>query len=352
MQITFPYNEILPTRKAHDYFLVREATEFASARESVSLIVGHGSRSLTQLQSHYGLFPSPLHLLTLPILRKNYGLNISWNWPFFYATRRYLRLHPPDVIIMSVLKQAADLLRHRQPGIYHIYEAHELAAYPNTPPRPHFAQEKWVLEQADLICVTTHALKQLLQQAPYTIRTPIAVLPLAVDATPLPPPPLALPPTLAYVGQLYKEQGIAELLTAMDHLPDVHLRIIGGRPHEIIQLNRQQPNVSFEGYLPPSLLREALCATHAFIAPFQLVDRMPYVAHTKLYEYLAWGRCIVAPDAPIVREHLPKSTLLYRPGHLVDAIRHALSSPLPAPILSPWSERIIHYLQLLNNRPS
>jgi glycosyltransferase involved in cell wall biosynthesis len=34
---------------------------------------------------------------------------------------------------------------------------------------------------------------------------------------------------------------------------------------------------------------------------------MPYVAHTKLLEYAAWQRPVIAPDLPVTREHFTAS---------------------------------------------
>jgi len=347
MRIALPYNEILPTNKAHDAFLFKEASEFTSSGCDVHLIVGQGSLSSDKLALHYGT-AAPTHLVTCPILRKNNPLNLSWNFPFFWSTRRYLQRIQPDVIVMSVLKQAADLLAHRQPGSFYIYEAHEVAVYPHQTHHPRFALEKWVLEHADCICVTTHQLKEILQRPPYTICTPIHVIPLAVEAQPLPLPSSNLPPTVTYVGQLYKEQGIEDLLKAMEYAPKIHLRIIGGKPEDIKRLDRHQPNVTFEGYVPPSQLSQHVSATHAFIAPFRLEGRMPYVAHTKLYEYQAWGRIILAPAAAIVKEHVSADRCIYYHDQdsLVRALQQIPSLPFPQPKLFPWHQRIKEFFNL------
>ncbi|MBS0623784.1 MAG: glycosyltransferase [Verrucomicrobia bacterium] len=348
MRITIPYNEILPTGKAHDRFLFREASELTKFGCEVRVMIGRGSQSQSALCQYYGT-SSPTYLHDLPIVRKNNPLGLSWNMPFFWATRHFLKKYPTDIVLMSVLKQAADLLKHRCPHTFYVYEAHELAYYPHQPLQKHFELEKYVLQHADLICVTTQQLKQILQDPPYQLTTPVAVIPLAVDAQPLPPPSADLPPTVTYVGQLYKEQGMEELLQAMDKVPHISLRIIGGKPQDIARLNKHQANVSFEGFISPSHLQEAVMATHAFIAPFQLVGRMPYVAHTKLYDYQAWGRTIIAPDCEIVKEHLVSdSCLLYTDfSALVEALNRVGQTPLPQSVLSPWDKRIHLFMTIL-----
>ena len=78
---------------------------------------------------------------------------------------------------------------------------------------------------------------------------------------------------------------------------------MGGTPEEIERFKPLNPRAKFYGYCAPSQIEEIVRDSHAFVAPFELTGRMPFVAHTKLHEYSAWGRPFIAPDAPIVREH-------------------------------------------------
>ncbi len=342
MRIVVPYNEILPHKRAHDLFLFQECVELAKAGCDVHLLCGKGSLPDAALFQHYAT-KAPITIHRLPILRKNNSLNLSWNLPFFYAAQRKIEALCPDIVLLSVLKQAHYHLMHRLPGIQYIYEAHEVAAYPNTIRSERYETEKEMLQLADLIIVTTNQLAEILQAPPYSLLGNIEVIPLAVSHKPLPSLDKKIPSTVTYVGQLYPEQGVAQLLEAMDGLDDVWLKIIGGLPEEIAALNRHQRNVKFMGFVPPSQLRQVVAQTHAFVAPFQLVGRMPYVAHTKLYEYAAWGRPIIAPNSPIVREHLSseKGVLLYDSKQelksCLQQIRQLCDSPTPP--LS-WAQRI------------
>src|SRR5262249_39557765 len=156
-------------------------------------------------------------------------------------------------------------------------EVHEVCHYPNQNilSKKEWEMEKALLDRADLITVTTHALKQILSTPPYSIKTPIEVVPLAVKVDPLPQPPTAvLPLRLAYVGQLYAAQGLASLLSAIAKVPDVHLKIVGGTSNEIFHLTTLatelglNQRVEFTGFVAPHRVAEHVKDVHAFAAPF------------------------------------------------------------------------------------
>ena len=224
-----------------------------------------------------------------------------------------------------------------------------------------------MLGHADLVTVPTDAMKTILEQPPYSLKTPIEVVPLAVNATPLPPPSSA-PLTLTYVGQLYEGQGLPLLLQALSHTQNWRLKIVGGKSEEIERLRilaskwNVHERVEFMGFQPPSALREIVKSSHAFVAPFEPVERMPYVAHTKLYEYAGWGRPMVIPDLPSVREHFvdQEGVLLFESGNLsslTDALKKLENQTLREKLqqkieqVDPfsWQKRATHYAELFEN---
>lgn len=228
MRLVYPYNEILPNRKAHDVFLFNECAALAHAKIDVTLLCGKGSLSFAELREHYWVncFEN-FHLQTLPIARKNNPLGLSWNRVFFYFCQNYLRSTRPDAVILSVLKQGEYHLSRKIRGIDYLFEVHQLAYYPTAPGSPsEVAREKKMLEKADQITVTTHALKEILLEPPYALKVPIVVVPLAVHATRLRPPPDRKPLTLIYVGQLYRDQGLLSLLRALSRVDDLQLKVI------------------------------------------------------------------------------------------------------------------------------
>ncbi len=311
MKLVYPYNEILPKKAAHDVYIFSQCAALAKAGFDVTLLCGKWGLDDAELFKHYQVKNNAFRIKKLPILRKN---PLNWNAPFFFFSERAIRDIKPDWVFLSVLKQALYHLRNKIPGVRYVYEAHELAFYPNMEKIP--CLEREILAKADLITVTTNALKRILLDPPYSLTTPIEVIPLAVQAKTLPPPPENVNPlTLMYVGQLYTGQGVDRLIAALALVEGVHLKIVGGKPKEIALLKELDPagRVEFYGFVPPSELSEIAKQAHAFVAPFDSSERMPYVAHTKLFEYARWGRPIIAPDLPCVREHFSENhgTLLY-----------------------------------------
>lgn len=290
----------------------------------VTLLIGRGSDT-EHLFTYYNIpYCERLHIDPLFIVRKNNPLGISWNFPFFFLCQRSIQRARPDAVILSVRKQGAYHLRHKVPGVRYVYEVHELTFYPNAPDQHllEAQEERDMLKQADLVTVTTDALKVILEAPPYSLKNRIEVVPLAVQATALPPPASTEKLQLAYVGQLYAGQGVTILLKALSKTQNVHLKILGGRPAEITHLKEFArtlgigDSVTFLGFTPPYEIPQAIQDVHAFVAPFENTGRMPYVAHTKLFEYAHWGRPIIAPDLPIVREHFHtgNGVLLFKPG--------------------------------------
>ncbi|MFZ0565755.1 MAG: glycosyltransferase family 4 protein [Chlamydiales bacterium] len=325
MRIFYPYNEILPKKRAHDLYIFHECAALAQAGYETTLLCGKGSNP--NLFHYYGISSlDNLHIKQLPLIRKNNLLNWSWNLPFFFKCQQQIRKHRPEFVFLSVLKQGAYHLSHKVKQSKYIYEVHELSYYPNQlTPKKNFRMEKTLLSRADLITVTTSALKEILRAPPYSLSIPIKVVPLAVHKAPLPPPPeKADPLTLMYVGQLYSGQGLEHLLAAMQQVEGVCLKVIGGKAREVesmIQLAKRlhvSQRVEFLGFHPPHLLPEIVKEAHAFVSSFEPKGRMPFVAHTKLLEYASWGRPFIVPNLSVVREHFPtgKGVLFFEAGQV------------------------------------
>lgn len=368
MQILYPYNEILPKKSAHDVFIFQQCSAFARHGWEISLLCGK-ENSNPSLFEHYQVpFTKRLCVTPLFMLRKNYFLNLSWNFPFFYGCQKLIRQRVPDYVFLSVRKQGVYHLKRKVPNVRYLYEVHELARYPNHKRfnDKDFLEEKFLFSKADLLTTTTHILKEILVSPPYSIKTPIEVIPLAVGAKKLPPPSLSSPITLVYAGQLYKGQGIETLLAAFSKINGICLKIVGGKPEEIryfssLAKQLKLEKVEFTGFVPPSQLKTCVEQAHAFVAPFDETGRMPYVAHTKLFEYAEWGRPILAPDLPIVREHFSNKNgaLLFTPGN-PDSLAQAMEALKEKQVLAElqkgisthsgsfsWERRVSHYQTVL-----
>lgn len=361
MKILYPYNEILPKKTAHDVYLFRNCVSLAEEGVKVELLCGWSSLGIDQLHLYYATAPTPcFRMKTLPILRQLGPF--SWNNLFFNQANRRIERENPTWVLTSVFKQAGYHVARKKEGTRYAYEVHQLSWYPNSDSRERRAaaqKERAILEQMDLVTVTTGALRDILRAPPYALHNPIEVVPLAVASQSLPSPAPTVPLKLMYIGQLYASQGVELLLRALSTVPRIHLEIIGGTSKEIQELQKLSHSlqiaerVVFHGFLSPEQLPPLAAHAHAFVAPFLATERMPYVAHTKLLEYASWGRPIVAPDLPAVREQLKglNEELLFEAGNphsLALSLQKLLNCPWPPPqVESSWKARASHYHSLL-----
>lgn len=371
MRIAYPYNEILPTRKAHDAYIWRNCAGLAEQGAEVTLACGRGTPVAAELAAHYATaLPASLRVQPLAILRRNFGLPFTWNRVFLAATQRWLARARPDVTLLSVRKQGAFHLARRIAGVRYVYEVHELEWYPTlgeaTAGTPAVKHEREMLARADLVTVTTQALREILERPPYALHNRIAVVPLAI-APPAPTPSIAhgVPLHAMYVGQLYAGQGVEDLVAAVARTPAVRLTVVGGSDADVRRLSSTVPpgaadRITFTGFVAPARIPAMAASAHVFVAPFRSERRMPFVAHTKLAEYVALRRPVIAPDLPIVHEHFPGAhgLVTFDPGDvdsLADALRRA-SRPqawqahyaaVQALTFVDWAGRSRAYLELL-----
>lgn len=345
MRLAYAYNEILPKRSAHDVYVARNVHALAEAGLDAALLVGRGQPDDDALLEHYRLGATArFRFVRLPIVRRNLALPVTINAVFNWSAQRWLRRHRPDWLALSVIKQGCFHLARRLDGVRYVYEVHELAWYPGRDAEapeiaPRLAAERTMLAACDLVTVTTEALAAILCEPPYALTVPIAVIPLAtpiLEPTPERPRPPG-PLRLAYIGQLYREQGVALLLEALAKTEAVELDVIGGKPEEIAALKADAERlgiarrVRWHGFQSPAALPALVADADACVAPFLSVGRMPYVAHTKLLEYIGWRQPVIAPRLPVVEEHFPEGegAELYRADDaeaLAEAIR-ALQRP-------------------------
>lgn len=361
MEILYPYNEALPKKTAHDVYLFRNCASLAEQGMPVTLACGWRSQTDTALFHHYGVVEHcGLRLKRLPLIR-HWG-PISCNTPFFWAAQRMVARQRPHWLLSSVFKQADYHTRRRIAGVKYAYEVHQLSWYPtcDTPERRLAAErERDILNQMDLVTTTTAALKAILQKAPYALSVPIEIVPLAVENTPLAPPGPANPFVLMYIGQLYASQGVDLLLRAVAAVPNIVLEIVGGQRPEIRLLSELATSlgimnrVKFHGFLSPVDLPAQAQRAHAFVAPFYATERMPYVAHTKLLEYAAWGRPIVAPRVEAVLEVVSRDEddCLFEPGdvHALEAALVRVQRQVQKPVTQvlSWRDRAAVYRKAL-----
>ncbi len=329
MRVFYPYNEILPTGRAHDVYVVSNCAALAEAGLDVELAVGMGSLDEEEMLEHYPVAKLP-EMAQLPILRRNNTLNLSWNFVFFGACQRLIARERPEVVITSVRKQGIYHFGRKIMGIKYVFELHELG-------KPHeVPAERKMLAAADLVVTTTAALAEILRRPPYNLEVPIEVVPLAVSAKPLPVKAESGERVAAYVGQLYHKQGVELIIDALAHAKNVRLEIVGGNEQDVERVRQRAVKagvanrVVFHGFMPPSELPKLLAGVDLFVMPSRNIEHKPDVAHTKLLEYTNFGRPIAAPDSPVVAAHLGSldHVIPYELGSAT-SLAKALQAPLP-----------------------
>lgn len=318
MRIFYPYNEILPTGRAHDVYVMRNCASLAEAGLRVDVGIGRDSAEEHHLSHHYQLTRSDnFRVNRFPIVRKNNLFGISWNRPFFQTSQRFIDAERPDFVISSVRKQGLFHHRRKISGVRYLYEVHELLWWPERETRIDDCkvnEERWMLSQADTIVVTTPTLAKLLRQPPYSLQNRIEIIPLASSLDSLAAPCTLLEPTpliAAYVGQLYPMQGVELLIDAIALTSGVQLRIVGGATEDVARIKEHaklrgvETRVILTGFQPPAALSALLEDADLFLMPSKNILSKPHVAHTKLRDYVHLGRPMVAPDLQAVREQIP-----------------------------------------------
>jgi len=344
MTIIYPVDQRLLSGKAHDILILRTCHALAALGHTVFLVTQEVGVDVEVFWRHYGIQGLPnLHVIFIPIRQKKLGISWRFLYPWFCCLKiqALLRTVPVDLIYLSELKLGHDLL-HRIPILKKpiIYEFHSLKAFEVEPFRPD-AMEESVYKHATAVIATTENLLRMLKHL-YGNRESQEIISLAsdlfLDRFSFHPNEEGSEAKIFYLGQLYPLQGVAFLVEAMALLPGNQLHIVGGRPDEIEGLKEvarrsgTSSRVHFYGFVRPVEIPPLLRKADLLVVPSKNAGRMPYVAHTKIYEYMAYGKPIVATDLPAVREVLVDhhNAILVSPDNakaLAEGIQQVLSDP-------------------------
>jgi glycosyltransferase involved in cell wall biosynthesis len=183
------------------------------------------------------------------------------------------------------------------------------------------ATERWVWRTADRIVAVTGALRDIIaaEGAP---RERIAVVPNGIDMDQF----AAVPArdavgtlVLGFIGFMRPWHGLDALLRAMARHGDKRIRllIVGDGP-ALPDLRRQAETLGLAGRVRFTGLaaREAIPGLLAGIDIAMQPKVVPYASPLKIFEYMAAGRAIIAPDQPNIREILrhEATALLFDPA--------------------------------------
>jgi glycosyltransferase involved in cell wall biosynthesis len=116
---------------------------------------------------------------------------------------------------------------------------------------------------------------------------------------------------VVYAGELAPWKGVGTLVAAFEHLPDRHLRILGGAERKSIEALRGEvldrgltDRVSVEGRRPAAAIPALLARTRVVAIPLPGDNSQAarFTSPLKLFQALEAGCAVVASDLPSIRE--------------------------------------------------
>jgi glycosyltransferase involved in cell wall biosynthesis len=342
LSIVYPHNQRLMSGKAHDIVIMRTCHAIAKQGHAVKLITGKPARPDT-VYDFYGLRPLPeFEILQVPMLR---GRTFSWHGVFnLFCLLKILELKKrgqADVIYLREVKLARFLLKFKQLiGLPFVIEVHDLKIrrfYDACPEKDR--SEDAVFRKVDAIIVLLNSFGTILKEVYGISRTPVVKVPLAAEKKPfLYGANKSAQRTIGYIGQLYPMQGVDLLIKAIPYLRDTRLSIIGGNEKDLGRLKdlaahlNVERRIAFHGFVNPRKVMEMAKDIDVMVICALDRGKRRYSAHTKLYEYMAMGKPIVAVDLPSIREEVSdgKDVLLVNPEdpkRLAEKIGYVLENP-------------------------
>lgn len=205
--------------------------------------------------------------------------------------------------------------------------------------------EEMTWRGADYVLPVTHALAEIIRDAGVPDER-IVVIPNAIDPdrfmrevdNDLVKRRLGLKDKIVlgftgFVRDWHALENVVKLLATDEWGPDYHLLIVGDGPgRQALEQRARELGVAqsltFTGSVPHDDVPQYIAAFDVALQP----GVTPYASPLKLFEYMALGRAIIAPDTPNIREILvhDKTAMLFDPnmaGSLGSAIKLVCQDP-------------------------
>ena len=112
---------------------------------------------------------------------------------------------------------------------------------------------------------------------------------------------------VGYVGSFFKGNGYDLIPIMAKKMPEVDFHIIGGSDPILSELNNNNnlDNLFFHGHIPYSDLDNFYSKLTVMLAPYQKdVPSLYWMSPMKIFEYMSYGKTIIASDFPVIREVL------------------------------------------------
>jgi glycosyltransferase involved in cell wall biosynthesis len=140
---------------------------------------------------------------------------------------------------------------------------------------------------------------------------------------------------VGYVGQIYPGKGMEIVLPLALACPWADFHIVGGSERDIDHWRAKAGsarNLTFHGFVPHARTGSYLAAFDVVLAPYQRVVRgagnnvanlADWMSPLKAFEYMAYGKAIMASDLPVLREILThgETAILVPPDDVTAWIR-------------------------------
>lgn len=112
--------------------------------------------------------------------------------------------------------------------------------------------------------------------------------------------------SLCYIGTISEWFDYPLLLESLRECPNIEYQLIGP-----VRVREEHPQMHFHGPLPHEKLGEAIRDQDCLIMPFQVNEVVSSVDPVKLYEYIAFGKCIISVYYPEI-EHFADFVYFYQ----------------------------------------
>ena len=345
MKIIYISKSIIPSRSASGVNVMKMCQAFAANGHQVTLLARTRSRTKDDnVFQYYGVKPD-FKIETFFESASRLGKLWSVGWGFLSSI--FNPRVPEKAIFKSVyglkcwrflsdLNDPPDLVYGRSAyGVYaatrrgfcSVYEAHEPLANESTK-----RFERKILKSPyfkRLVVISDALKKEYLKRFPFLEEDKVLVAPSGAD-TPdserRKSPEIVNWPgrrdllQVGYVGALYRGKGMELISKLAPLLEDVDFHIVGGEEGDLKHWKEKvrQKNVYFHGFVPHGKLGSYYRKFDVVLAPFQKkvfiaprnitakwnINISRWTSPLKIFEYMAYGKPIVASGLPVVREVL------------------------------------------------
>lgn len=134
---------------------------------------------------------------------------------------------------------------------------------------------------------------------------------------------------VGYIGHLYQGRGMEIIAKLAELMSEVNFHIVGGSENDIMFWKNKikVSNLFFHGFIPNSQLQAFYINFDIMLAPYQKRvsgpggkgDTVKWMSPLKIFEYMSFGKPIVASDLPVLKEFLKDkyNCLLCNPDDII-----------------------------------